>query len=181
MKHNKFNIDGPIEIFPDIFKDDRGSFHESFNSCIYRDLGIESNFVQDNHSISKKNVFRGIHLQSGAAEQGKLVRVVSGKAMDYVVDLRPKSPTYKEYISVLLEPNFNQLWIPRGFGHAFLSLEDNTNFLYKTDNFYNKNSEVTLKWNDPIIGIDLGGIEPIVSSKDQEGLSFNEINQIIVS
>ena len=179
MEINKFKVSGPIEIIPNIYTDSRGSFHESYSYESYKEIGINANFVQDNHSSSIKNVLRGIHLQKKPHEQGKLVRVVSGRALDIAVDLRPNSVSYKHYVSIILEANKNQFWIPRGFGHAFLSLEDNTHFLYKTDNFYNKESELTLKWDDPEINIDWGINNPIISEKDAEGLSLKELQSII--
>ena len=122
MEINKFKVSGPIEIIPNIYTDSRGSFHESYSYESYKEIGINANFVQDNHSSSIKNVLRGIHLQK-PHEQGKLVRVVSGRALDIAVDLRPNSSTYKHYVSIILEANKNQFWIPRGFGHAFSHLK----------------------------------------------------------
>ena len=137
------------------------------------DTGLTIDFVQDNESISKKNVLRGLHFQIPPFAQGKLVRVVSGSVLDVAVDLRKGSPTYgKHEIVELSADNKRQFWIPPGFAHGFLSLEENTVFNYKCSNYYSPVSERTIKWNDPDLNIDWQINEPIVSEKDQNGLDF---------
>jgi dTDP-4-dehydrorhamnose 3,5-epimerase len=177
MKIIETKIKGLFEIEPAVFKDQRGYFFESFNSEKFREHGIEANFLQDNESMSQKNVLRGLHFQDGQYSQGKLVRVIKGSVLDVVVDCRKGSKTYGEWHKVLLsEENKKQLWIPRGFAHGFLTLEDDTIFSYKVDNLYNKESERCIVWNDKDLNIDWG-IENendlIISEKDVDGMKFN--------
>lgn len=161
-------------IEPEIYNDSRGSFYESFNKKRFSELiNKDINFVQDNQSCSKKNVLRGIHLQESPYSQGKLVRVVNGSIIDYAIDLRKNSSTYLEYFSLELNTKNNlQLWIPEGFGHAFLSLTDEAKVHYKTTDFYNKDSELTIRWDDPKINISwpLNNSEMIISDKDKSGI-----------
>lgn len=154
-----------------VFGDERGFFLESFNKKTFRDAtGLEVDFVQDNHSRSAKGVLRGIHYQLTPHAQGKLVRVARGAVFDVAVDLRKSSPTFGKWAGVeLRDADGKMLWIPPGFGHAFLTLEDNTDFLYKTTDYYAPECEASVLWNDPDIGIvwpglPLGG--PSLSSKD---------------
>jgi dTDP-4-dehydrorhamnose 3,5-epimerase len=177
MKIIETKINGLFEIEPAVFKDQRGYFFESFNSEKFREHGIEANFLQDNESMSQKNVLRGLHFQDGHYSQGKLVRVIKGSVLDVAVDLRLNSKTYGKWHKVLLsEENKKQLWIPRGFAHGFLTLEDDTIFSYKVDNLYNKESERCIVWNDKDLNIDWG-IENekdlIISEKDVDGMKFN--------
>ena len=165
-------IHGLLIIEPKVFGDDRGWFMESFNEQNFnkalkeRNLDIP-NFVQDNHSYSQKGVLRGLHYQSAPYAQGKLVRVVQGRAWDVAVDIRPESVTYGEWVGVELSgENHKQFWIPAGFAHGFVALEDNTQFLYKTTNYYNKESEVTILWNDSNISIDWPLKDVLLSEKD---------------
>lgn len=156
-----------------VFGDDRGFFLESFNKKSFRDTtGLELDFVQDNHSRSAKGVLRGIHYQLPPHAQGKLVRVVRGAVFDVAVDLRKSSPTFGRWAGVdLREGDGKMLWIPPGFGHAFLTHEDNTDFLYKTTDYYAPDCEASVRWNDPEIGIvwpDLTPDGPNLSSKDQK-------------
>lgn len=178
MEVNTFNIQGPIEFIPKIHYDDRGSFAETWNEEAYSKLKFNEKFVQDNQSISKMNVFRGIHLQYGEYAQGKLVRVVKGKAIDFIVDLRFNSSTFGEYLEVSLdEHKGNLLWVPPGFGHGFLSLEDETIFSYKCTKPYNKESEVCIKFNDVDINIkSLNYLKNnlIISHKDLNGITLKE-------
>lgn len=140
---------------PRVFADSRGSFFESYNQNTIATIGINCNFVQDNQSHSSKGVLRGLHYQVGENAQAKLVRVIRGSVYDVAVDIRKGSPTYGQYFgSVLSEENQLQMFVPRGFAHGFLVLEDNTIFTYKCDNFYNKPSEGGIIWNDPTIHID---------------------------
>ena len=145
---------------PRVFGDDRGWFMESFNQQVFeqalteRGLGIPK-FVQDNHSFSKKGVLRGLHYQLNPHAQGKLVRVVQGRAWDVAVDIRENSSTFGEWVGVeLTADNHKQFWMPAGFAHGFIALEDNTQFLYKTTDYYSKECERSIVWNDPEIGIE---------------------------
>ena len=164
MKITTTPIDGLLVIEPQIFKDSRGYFFESYNQDKMKEAGIVLSFVQDNQSLSQKGAVRGLHFQAAPFEQGKLVRVVAGSVRDVVVDIRKNSPTYGQHFSIDLSAE-NQLmfWIPPGFAHGFETLENNTVFLYKCTNMYNKNSEGGLLWNDPAIGIQWQTSDAIVS------------------
>ena len=160
-------------IKPKVFEDDRGYFFESWDKETFEKNGISGNFVQDNQSLSSKGVLRGLHFQNPPYEQGKLVRVVKGSVLDVAVDIRKDSPTYGEYIMVHLnEDNKRMFWIPPGFAHGFLTLEDNTIFSYKCTGKYNKESEGSLRWDDKDLNIDWNTQHPIVSDKDQEAPDF---------
>lgn len=160
---------------PKVFGDERGFFYESFNEKTFQQVtGIAAQFVQDNHSRSAKGVLRGLHYQIEQA-QGKLVRVVQGAVFDVVVDIRKNSPTFGQWVGVELSAeNFKQLWIPPGFAHGFLVLANNTEFLYKTTNYYAPAHERCIAWNDPDINIQwpLNGEIPNLSAKDQQGVSL---------
>ena len=173
MKFEKTNIEGLIIITPDVFEDDRGAFLEMFNRDVFEKNGLPTCFVQDNCSVSKKHVLRGLHFQKPPYAQGKLVTVTHGAALDVAVDLRKNSPTYGKWKSVLLNSD-NKLifWIPEGFAHGFVALEDNTVFQYKCTNFYCKESEGSIRWNDPDLNIDWGVSQPILSEKDAEAPLF---------
>jgi dTDP-4-dehydrorhamnose 3,5-epimerase len=167
MNITKFEIEGPLLIEPRVFGDERGYFFESFHSEKYKQAGIPLSFVQDNESKSSAGVLRGLHFQNPPFDQGKLVRVVKGKVMDIAVDIRKNSPTYGKHIAVeLTEENKLQLWIPPGFAHGFLSLVDETIFMYKCTNVYNKEAEDGIIWNDPDLNINWGIENPLVSEKD---------------
>ena len=161
-------IEGVYLIKPEIFKDERGSFFESFNQKIFqKETNQKINFVQDNQSVSAKNILRGLHFQKPPHGQAKLVRVIKGSVLDVVVDLRKKSKTYSEYIlEELSEYNNHQLFIPKGMAHGFLTLEDNTIFSYKCSEFYCKGAEDSIVWNDSSIGIKWPGSKPLLSKKD---------------
>lgn len=160
-------------IQPRIFADDRGYFYESYNKETFLKLGLDLNFIQDNQSLSKKGVLRGLHFQNPPFAQGKLVRTIKGSVLDVAVDIRANSPTYGQYEKIILsEKNKTMFWIPPGFAHGFITLEDDTIFNYKCTTVYNKESEDTLNWNDPILNIDWGVINPLVSKKDQEAELF---------
>jgi dTDP-4-dehydrorhamnose 3,5-epimerase len=162
---------------PDVFEDNRGYFFESFNLNKIISLGINDSFVQDNQSLSEKDVLRGLHFQSPPFEQGKLVRVIKGAVLDVAVDIRKKSSYYGKWVSqVLSEQNKIMMWIPPGFAHGFLTLEPNTIFFYKCTSYYNKASEGIIKWDDTDIGIDWKIIKPIISERDKNGLSFKEFD-----
>ena len=161
---------------PKVFGDDRGFFLESFNQQTFEDLtGIKANFVQDNHSRSAANVLRGLHYQIEQA-QGKLVRVTSGEVFDVAVDIRRQSATFGKWVGVLLSAeNKRQMWIPQGFAHGFVVLKDDTEFLYKTTDYYAPQHERCIRWDDPVIGIDWPITQaPILSGKDQLGVALSE-------
>lgn len=169
MKITKTKLDGVVIIEPDVFGDKRGFFMESWNKKKMSELGLEYDFVQDNHSKSTvKGTLRGIHFQKGDKAQAKLVRCVKGVVLDVAVDLRKNSPTFKQWVGVELSAeNKKQLLIPRGFGHGFVTLTDDVEFLYKADNYYAPEAEGGIRWNDPDIGVVWGVENPILSEKDK--------------
>lgn len=174
MQTTTFNIKGPILLTPSIHKDDRGDFIETFSSKLFQSSGLPFEFVQDNQSKSHKNVLRGLHYQKEPFAQGKLVRVTFGSALDVIVDIRSDSPTLGQHIKVVLDDSSCQmLWVPPGFAHGFLSLSDNTVFNYKCTQYYNRESECGICWNDKELGIDWGVDNPIVSDKDAKLPSFH--------
>ena len=177
MEIEEKEIKGLIEIFPKVFGDQRGFFLETFNTSRYNDILRNIQFVQDNFSSSNKGVLRGLHFQNPPYSQGKLVQVITGSALDVAVDLRRNSETYGQHVKVLLSSEKrNQFWIPEGFAHGFLSLEDNTIFSYKCTNYYNPQSEVTILWNDRNLKIDWQIDNPIISPKDKEGVLFKDFD-----
>lgn len=161
---------------PNVFNDQRGYFFESFNQKVFEDaVGYGVNFVQDNHSCSAKGVLRGLHFQLAPFEQAKLVRCVEGEIFDVAVDIRKDSPTFGQWIGALLTAdNKRQLWIPAGFAHGFYARTDAQVF-YKTNNFYHKDSERSIRWNDKTLGIDWGVADVLLSNKDEVASSFNSI------
>ena len=178
MVEEKIALKGLILIKPNVFEDDRGKFFESHNASRFRKIiDKEVDFHQDNISISKKNVLRGLHFQKPPMAQGKLVQVIKGRVLDVAVDIRKNSLTYGQHYKVELnDKNRLQLWIPEGFAHGFLALEDNTVFSYKCTAAYSKSDEMDLLWNDPILNIDWGITSPLLSDKDQLAASFQNIN-----
>ncbi|WP_419802550.1 dTDP-4-dehydrorhamnose 3,5-epimerase [Mucilaginibacter sp.] len=155
MNISTTKIEGLIIIEPRIFPDDRGYFYESYSEKKYREAGINAVFVQDNQSFSQKGALRGLHGQANPFAQGKLVRVLQGRVLDVAVDIRKNSSTFGEYVTIELSgENHKQFWIPPGFLHGFLTLEDDTIFTYKVDNYYDKASEIGVLWNDQTINID---------------------------
>jgi len=156
-------------IEPTVHGDKRGWFLESWSKRTLEEAGLYYDFIQDNHSYSaQKGTLRGLHCQKGDAAQAKLVRCIRGAVLDVAVDMRKGSPTYMKWEAVeLSEKNFRQLLIPRGFLHGFLTLTDNVEFVYKVDNYYNKDAEIGIHWNDPDLNIDWGINEPILSDKDK--------------
>lgn len=174
MTINRYEIEGLLSFEPRVFEDPRGSFFESFNQKLFNEMvGRKVDFVQDNQSFSAINVLRGLHFQAPPYAQGKLVRVIKGKALDVAVDLRKDSPTYGQHQSVLLDTDKNTVfWVPEGFAHGFLVLEEGTIFSYKCTNFYHKESEGALMWNDPDLNIDWGVQNPELSEKDQIADAF---------
>ncbi len=155
---------------PEIWKDSRGYFFESYNKDTFQSVtGLLVDFVQDNQARSNRGVLRGLHYQTGNSAQAKLVSVIAGSVLDVIVDLRVSSASFGNHISVLLSAeNKRQLFIPRGFAHGYIVMEDNTEFFYKCDNFYNKDAEAGIIYNDAALAIDwqLDNIEFIVSDKD---------------
>ncbi|MCF9045705.1 dTDP-4-dehydrorhamnose 3,5-epimerase [Acinetobacter nectaris] len=169
---------------PRVFGDDRGWFMESFNQQVFEkaltDRGLDvPNFVQDNHSYSQKGVLRGLHYQLDPHAQGKLVRVVQGRAWDVAVDIRKDSATFGQWVGVeLTGENHKQFWIPAGFAHGFIALEDNTQFLYKTTNYYSKECERSIVWNDKDINIEWPideSFELKLTDKDQFAPSLDKV------
>ncbi|ALI98534.1 dTDP-4-dehydrorhamnose 3,5-epimerase [Rufibacter tibetensis] len=168
MQVNKYPIEGVVEITPRIFGDERGAFLETFSARLFAEAGITETFVQDNLSISKKGVLRGLHFQKPPFAQAKLVSVTVGRAMDVAVDIRKGSPTYGQHVTCLLDAEKrNSLFIPVGFAHGFVALEEGTIFQYKCSNYYDKASEGGLLWNDPALNINWGIDTPLVSEKDE--------------
>lgn len=166
-----------VIIKPDVFYDERGYFFESYNFEKFREVLGGAVFVQDNESKSQKHVLRGLHFQRPPYSQGKLVRVINGAVLDVAVDLRKNSPTYGKYkIAELTEENKLMYWVPPGFAHGFVTLEDDTIFTYKCSNIYNKASEGSILWNDPDINIDWGIKNPILSEKDRVGPLLKDFN-----
>jgi len=170
----KFEIEGLLLIDPRKFSDERGYFFESFNTAKYQEiLGSDHVFVQDNVSVSKKNVLRGLHFQHAPMAQGKLVSVLNGRALDVALDIRKFSPSYGQFQLVeLSKENGLQFWIPPGFAHGFLALEEDTVFNYKCTNYYSPSHEATIAWNDIDLSIDWPINHPIISEKDQIGVKF---------
>jgi len=165
-------IDGVLIVEPKVFGDERGFFLESWNQASFAKLGLDLDFVQDNHSRSARGVLRGMHYQL-PNPQGKLVRVVAGSVFDVAVDMRKASPTFGKWVGVELSAtNKRMLWVPPGMAHGFLTLEDGTDFLYKCTAPYLPANEHSLAWDDPDVGIEwpLEGIEPQLSAKDRAGL-----------
>ena len=170
MKVTATDIEGLLIIEPRVFNDGRGYFYESYNKAKFTEAGIPVEFVQDNQSFSHKGALRGLHGQAEPFSQGKLVRVINGRVIDIAVDIRKKSPTYGKYVSIELSAeNRLQFWIPAGFLHGFVTLEDSTIFAYKVNNFYNKESEIGVIWNDPTLNIDWGiaQADVLLSPKDE--------------
>jgi dTDP-4-dehydrorhamnose 3,5-epimerase len=167
MQFIQHDLPGVIECIPTKFHDDRGHFYESYNQTRFAANGITENFVQDNYSFSSAGVIRGLHFQKEPNGQGKLVRCMTGKVMDIVVDLRKSSPTFGQHGSYLLDAEIgNMLYVPVGFAHGFVALTE-TIFVYKCTDFWNKEAESGIRWNDPTLNIQWGVENPIVSDKDQ--------------
>ena len=180
-------IEGPLLIKPKVFNDDRGFFMESWNSNDWKSI-LEKNkqefnlFLQDNHSQSSIGVLRGLHYQLNPYAQGKLVRCISGEIFDVAVDIRINSPTFGKYVGEFLSSeNYLQLWIPEGFAHGFLTISEKAEVVYKTTNFWDKNSERSIKWDDPSINIEwpeiiLKNNEILISPKDSQAPLLSEVN-----
>ncbi|MBR1958436.1 MAG: dTDP-4-dehydrorhamnose 3,5-epimerase [Tidjanibacter sp.] len=173
------DIEGVLVIEPQVFGDERGYFFESFNAERFlAQTGLRVEFVQDNESSSKRGVLRGLHFQREPYAQAKLVRVVQGRVIDVAVDIRPGSPTFGKYVATELSgENHRQMFIPKGFAHGYVVLEDDTVFQYKCDEYYHPESEAGIAWNDPQIGIEwpLSEDEIILSDKDRKHLTLKEL------
>lgn len=186
MKITKTKIDGLLIVEPDVFGDDRGFFVETYNKERYTENGIDVDFVQDSLSKSVKGVLRGLHYQKEPHAQGKLATVVTGSVLDVAVDIRHDSKTFGQWVSVkLTQKNKKQFWIPTGFAHGFVSLEDDTIFSYKCTNVYSKKSEGAIAWDDAHLNIDwqlgqYGIMKPIISEKDKENTTFCNIDKDFV-
>lgn len=166
-----------IVVEPDVFKDERGFFLETWHQERYREGGLPETFVQDNHSFSVQNVLRGLHAQL-RHPQGKLVRAVVGEIFDVAVDIRPGSPTFGKWAGeVLSGDNFKQLWIPPGFAHGFCVLSETAHVLYKCTELYRREDEVSLLWNDPEIGIEWPVREPLLSPKDRQARRLQDLSR----
>jgi len=175
MEIVKTRIPDLVIIKPKVYNDSRGYFFESYNKDEFHKIGLYDSFVQDNESKSNKGVLRGLHFQNAPFAQGKLVRVMHGAVLDVAVDLRKNSPTYGKWESVELNhDNKWMYWIPPGFAHGFVTLEDNTVFFYKCTNIYNKESEGSIQWNDPDLNIDWKIDNPTLSDKDKSGPLFRD-------
>lgn len=167
-------IEGLLIIQPKVFADDRGYFFEAYNKKVLEEKGVIVDFVQDNQSLSQKGVLRGLHFQNQPYAQGKLVSVIKGAVLDVAVDIRKNSTTYGQHYALELnETNKTMFWIPPGFAHGFLTLQDNTIFSYKCSNYYNKSAEDAILWNDKTINIKWGIENPILSEKDQKAQVFS--------
>ena len=180
-------IEGPLLIKPNVFNDDRGFFMESWNSNDWKSIMEKSKqefnlFLQDNHSQSSIGVLRGLHYQLNPYAQGKLVRCISGEIFDVAVDIRINSPTFGKYVGEFLSSdNYLQLWIPEGFAHGFLTISEKAEVVYKTTNIWDKNSERSIKWDDPSINIEwpeiiLKNNEVLISPKDSQAPLLSEVN-----
>lgn len=169
MDFVKTEIEGLYIVEPRVFGDHRGFFMETWSERDFEQAGLNYHFVQDNHSYSAvKGTLRGIHFQKGEYAQAKLVRCVRGKILDVAVDLRPNSPTYKKWVGVELSAENKRMFlIPRGFGHGFVTLTDEVEFLYRCDNLYAPKHEGGIRWNDPELNIDWGVEHPVLSAKDE--------------
>ena len=179
-------INGPFTIEPQIFEDQRGFFFESWNKKDLDSIFLKKNnqppvFVQDNHSKSAKGILRGLHIQKEPFSQGKLIRCISGKIFDVAIDMRLDSATFCKWTSVILsEENKSIFWIPEGFAHGFLSLQDNSQVVYKATNYWNKESELSLRWDDPLLSIDWPtkdlSSDVILSEKDKKGVLISKLD-----
>jgi len=180
MQVSTFEFPGLVEITPKRFEDERGYFHETFNKGSFELYNIPTSYHQDNESMSKKGVLRGLHFQKAPYSQGKLVRVITGSVLDVVVDLRHKSPTFKRWKSFNLDgKKGNMVYVPKGFAHGFYTLEDNTIFLYKCTAPYNKAAEGGVRWDDKDLNIDwkVEG-EPILAERD---VNFPLLQEVLLA
>lgn len=173
MTIKETDLKGLLIVEPRVFEDERGYFFESFNLARFREYGLNPVFVQDNQSKSGKNVLRGLHFQNPPAAQGKLVQVIKGSVLDVAIDLRLNSETYGKHLSLILsEKNKKMLYIPEGFAHGFLTLEDDTIFAYKCTDFYNPKLESSILWNDADLNINWNVQNPVLTEKDKKAMLF---------
>ena len=181
MEVIKTEIEGVVIIEPRIFKDDRGYFYESFSQREFEEKVCRTTFVQDNQSKSSYGVVRGLHFQKPPYSQSKLVRCIKGAVLDVAVDIRKGSPTFGKYVAVeLTEDNHRQFFVPRGFAHGFAVLSDEAVFQYKCDNFYNKESEGSVAWNDPELAIDwrIPAEKVLLSEKDKQSKTISDADYL---
>ena len=175
FKVEKSDLKGVLLIQPVVHTDSRGRFFESFQKKRYKEIGIEEEFVQDNHSISQKNTIRGLHYRV-TPEQSKLVRVIRGEVFDVVVDIRKGSPTFGQWRGYTLsDTNYLQIYIPMGFAHGFCVLSETAEFLYKVSEYYSAEKEKGIIWNDQDIGIDWPLSNPVLSEKDKTNLTLKDL------
>ena len=168
MEIKQHPLAGVVEFTPRVFCDARGAFFESFSARVFEQAGVSHEWVQDNQSSSTRGVLRGLHFQRPPHAQAKLVRVAQGRALDVIVDLRRDSTTYGQHLAVELDARrYNMLYVPIGFAHGFVALEDHTLFLYKCSDYYQPSAEGGLRWDDPSLNINWGIDSPNVSDKDQ--------------
>lgn len=179
MKLVKTKLDGVLIIEPDVYGDSRGFFMESYSKQKFNDLGLDFDLIQDNHSLSvHAGVIRGLHYQSSPKAQSKIVRVLTGAIYDVAVDIRAGSPTYGEWVGVVLsEDNKRQLIVPKGFAHGFCTIAANTNVLYKVDEYYSPENDRGILWNDPDLNIDWPTNSPLLSDKDKKQPLFKQLQQ----
>ncbi len=176
MKIEKTMLEGVLILTPTIYQDERGAFWETWNQLQMSEAGLPSKWVQDNFSVSKKNVLRGIHYQIDRP-QGKLVHVAYGAVLDVVVDLRRSSSTFGKHLAVELDGESGRtLWVPAGYGHSFLALTQKVGFAYKVTDYYSREGERTIAWNDPDLGIPwpVSSEDAVISDKDRAGAAFSE-------
>jgi dTDP-4-dehydrorhamnose 3,5-epimerase len=179
MKFTPTALREVLLIEPQVFKDDRGFFFEAYQQRKFEAGGITARFVQDNHSRSAQSVLRGLHFQMNKP-QGKLVRVVRGRVLDVAVDIRVGSPTFKKWVGVeLSEDNFHLLYVPPGFAHGFATLSEVAEMEYKVTDFYDKNDEATLLWNDPDVAVSWNVASPLLSPKDQAGRLLKDLDAVL--
>jgi dTDP-4-dehydrorhamnose 3,5-epimerase len=175
MKVHATEVPGVLLVEPQVFRDERGFFLESFQARKYAAAGIAATFVQDNHSLSRKGTLRGLHAQL-QRPQGKLLRVIEGEIWDVAVDIRPDSPTYRKHVSaVLSSENFLQLWVPPGLAHGFCVLSERAQVEYKCTDFYDPTDELVVAWNDPKLAIPWPIAAPLLSERDRKGQPLDAV------
>ena len=172
-------LPGLFLIKPKVFEDHRGHFFESFREDVLAQNGVETKFIQDNQSLSQKGILRGLHFQAPPFAQGKLVRVIQGAVLDVAVDIRKNSPTFGQHVAIeLSESNFLMMYIPVGFAHGFLTLQDNTIFTYKCTDYYHPEVEGGILWNSPDLNLPWKIETPILSAKDEKLPTFKSFNSL---